>query len=288
MKIAPFWAKESYSGKDKKGKNQCFVATGWSFHSFEHAKSNALDRARKIFEIIVGGNKPNTYEDYLDQPLREEIVENISENAKQIGVITRNRYGALVLNSANVLFADVDFPVARPVGIIQAIAWLFAPSKLKQKQKTLENQTVDRVKEWAQINPSRSFRLYRTCVGLRLLFTDRLYNPVSEETSILLNELQSDLLYKKLTVRQECFRARLTPKPWRCGCKRPPVNYPWLNSGEEHKYRQWEQSYGRAVLNYNTCNFIEQLGSPVSDPEIRKTIDIHDRWTCQSDQKPLA
>jgi|FrelakmetLWP11LW_1041352.scaffolds.fasta_scaffold12288_2 hypothetical protein len=288
MKIAPFWAKESYSGTDKKGKNQRIIATGWSFYSLEHAKGNALDRARKIFEIIVGGNKPNTYADYLDRPLREEIVESVTENTKQIGLITRNRYGALVLNSANVLFADVDFPAARPMGIFQTISWLFSPSKLREKQRTLENQTIDRIKTWVQANPSRYFRLYRTCVGLRLLFTDKLYSPASDETKLLLDDLQSDSLYKRLTIKQECFRARLTPKPWRCGCKRPPVNYPWSDSNEEQKYRQWEKNYDKIVLNYKTCELMEQFGPSVSDVEIRKVIAIHDRWTCQMNQKPLA
>jgi hypothetical protein len=53
----------------------------------------------------------------------------------------------------------------------------------------------------------------------------------------------SDPLYSRLTAKQECFLARLTPKPLRCGCKRPSSLYPWDTPDQERAYRCWQAKY---------------------------------------------
>jgi hypothetical protein len=288
MKIPPFWAKETFSDTDPKGRKHSFIATGWSFTSLDEAKANAIERAKKIFDFVTNGRSPCTYEDYLDQPVREEILEEIPNSDKQIGLITRNRYGSLVLNTAQVAFVDVDFPPLYSSGLKEWIVWLFQPSKKREKQKALQDNTQQTIDDWAKKNPARGFRLYRTCAGFRLLFTDRLYIPTGPETTRLLEELGSDRLYRTLTFKQECFRARLTPKPWRCNCRRPGIYFPWATPDHEKKYRAWEQIYKKASSGYRTCDMIKQYGPHTSDRVIQKIIDIHDLRACGMPQQPLA
>ena len=100
MKIPPYWSKAQHTGKDANGRTERVVACGWSFSSLEDARTQAGVRAKRIFDLVAKGQKPNAYE-YSDRPVKEEIIRTITDGASSIALITRNRYGALVLNSAN-------------------------------------------------------------------------------------------------------------------------------------------------------------------------------------------
>jgi len=291
MNIPPYWAKERFTGPNRRGTEETFTASGWSFHSMEEARGEALSRAKRIFDLITMGKKPQEYE-YLDRPIREEIVEVVDKdqsNTSEPGlVITRNRYGALVLNASQVLFADVDCPRARPTGLWEALLWPFSSARRKRKQEALWEETVSRVEDWGRANGRRRFRLYRTHSGLRLFFVDKLYDPTSQEVTRLLSDLGSDPLYKKLTEKQQCFRARLTPKPWRCAKERPPNSYPWTDADEEEAYRRWEADYTRASEGYMTCLLMEKDAPLSGIPVIQRAISIHDQWCCREPELPLA
>ncbi|KPK86565.1 MAG: hypothetical protein AMJ81_00930 [Phycisphaerae bacterium SM23_33] len=286
MRIPQHWANESFTGQDRDGKEQTFRAWGWSFESLRAARDDALARARRIFDCLVSGRRPESYE-YLRQPLREEIVQSVQVGEKAVGVVTRNRYGALVLNSSSVLFADVDFPPARSRGLLDSLRLALSSARRAQRAQELRDATLDGVRAWVRAHP-RSCRVYRTLAGLRVLFTDRLYDPVSAETRAILAELESDALYRRLTEQQQCFRARLTPKPWRCGCKTPPNRYPWPTPQAEQAYRQWERQYAEKTRSHKTCELIEAIGVPSPAEEIQAIIRLHDGMACDRPGTMLA
>lgn len=286
MNIPPFWAKSQYQGESS-AKSDPVVAHGWSFSSLQEAKEDALARAKRVFDLLAHDQKPPLYE-YHDRPIREEILKQISDAGSPIALITRNRYGALVLNCSNVLFVDVDFPKAKPEGIIESLAWVFCSEKRTNKQQLLIQQTIRQIEEWAQNHPLHSFRLYRTREGLRLLFTDKLYDPKSTETANLFQELHADPLYAKLTQKHECFRARLTAKPWRCNCPKPPSTFPWDNPEIEKKFRQWEAMYTKCDADYKVCELIREFGSPASLSTITTILQVHDRASRIINNTPLA
>lgn len=138
--------------------------------------------------------------------------------------------------------------------------------------------TIQRVNEWAQQNPQHAFRLYRTAAGLRLLFTDDLYDATDNQTDAMLESLGSDPMYRTLTQKQESFRARLTPKPWRANCSRPPNRYPWESSSDEQAYRAWENNYAACTRDYKTAELIQVVGPESGDEEIQQIIQIHDQY----------
>ena len=133
----------------------------------------------------------------------------------------------------------------------------------------------------------RNYRLYRTLAGLRLVLTDRSYDPCAAETVQLLEELQSDPLYVRLTQNQECFRARLTPKPWRCRCAKPPATYPWTSVEKEQAQRAWEQTYAECARGYATCELLHQAGRP-GEETIARVLKVHDHHACGAAGLPLA
>jgi hypothetical protein len=286
MRIPPYWTKGHYSAEDVHGKKQKFSAWGWSFDSPEAAQEDGAARARRIFDYVTNQQKPDTY-DYLEHPLREEIVESIENGSKQTAVITRNRYGALILNCVSVCFVDIDFPVPKPLGFWAGIFSIFSSKKTETPEDT-QGDAIKQVTDWSGQNPNRSFRLYQTAAGLRLLFTDRTYDPVSSEVGDLFQTLGSDSLYQKLTLKQACFRARLTPKPWRCGCKRPPYDYPRESTEKEQIYARWLQTYESKSQAYGICRLIQTFGVDTQDEIIRDVIKKHDTYACSNSGKPLA
>lgn len=287
MRVAKYWTKGSYTGQGSHGNESTFSAWGWSLDSMAAAKDNAVARAKRIFDYLVNGTRLDTYE-YADVPMREEIVQTLRNGDKDIAIITRNGYGALVINTASVLFADVDYPRIRANGLWDALVLAFSRARREWRTAACRELTLDSIREWSRQNPGRSFRIYRTRAGLRLLFVDRLYEPKSAETSNLLKELGSDPLYNRLTSKQECFRARLTPKPWRCGCKSPPHTYPWKDVQAERSYRDWERRYAETTKAYGVCELVETCGVAAPSGEIAQIVDLHDRMACGGSRKELA
>lgn len=287
MKIPPYWAKSRYEGTDPQGRSHAFVACGWSFSSLREAEKEGAARARRIFDLITRGQTPDRYE-YHDRPIKEEILNEVSDGGSPIAVITRNRYGALVLNCRNVLFVDVDFPKPKPTGFVEALLMMFSRSKRDARRQAVVQETIGQVEEWARRNPPHTFRLYRTKEGLRLLFTGKLYDPTSPETASILRELGADPLYVKLTEKQECFRARLTSKPWRCGCPRPPSTFPWDDARSESEFRQWEAAYSRRDAEYKVCELIAEFGDGPLIAPLKTIVDLHDRSSRIEASAPLA
>ncbi|MEW6078222.1 MAG: hypothetical protein AB1724_10445 [Thermodesulfobacteriota bacterium] len=287
MKIPPYWARARYEGRDRQGDFRQYVACGWSFSSLLEARNQASARVKRIFELFSAGQKPDFYE-YHDRPIKEEIIEEIKDAGEPVAVITRNRYGALVLNCANALFVDVDFPKPSLSGLLSNIVWAFRRRRGQVEAPGSNVAGIRKVEAWAGRNPGRGFRLYRTKEGLRLLFTDRLYDPASEETAAILAELEADPLYVRLTQKQECFRARLTVKPWRCGIPRPPSAFPWDSPKEEAVFRQWEADYTRRDAEFKVCELIRAFGPPAKIGALKTIVDVHDRGAKINANAPLA
>jgi hypothetical protein len=288
MLIPKFWEQANYGGRDKEGKDVAFSVWGWSCESAADAKELATERAKRAFDWWVNGGQRRDAYDYLDQPLREEIVDTLRCGDEETAVITRNRYGALVLNSASVCFVDVDFPNVQSSGFLDALKLMFSKQLRDQRREALRAATLDKVKSWAANNSRRAFRLYRTAAGYRLLFTDALYEPTSDNVRRLLDELGSDTLYRRLTEKQGCFRARLTAKPWRVGYKKPPNRYPWKDADAEIKYRKWQQGYETKCGGYGICELVEVFGKPCGHEKISAVVALHDKHTCTKTAVSLA
>jgi hypothetical protein len=285
MKFPVYWIKVTHTGMNPEGKKMTVDAYGWSSISRENARLMGEKRAKRAFEAI-GREKRKDYE-YHDAPFREEVVRKIDAGGTEIGVISRNRYGALVLNTSGVLFADIDFPQIKSDGFVDALLSAFSSKRRMDKQKRQEALILDRLESWWLNHKSCSFRAYQTHSGFRIMFTDTVYDPKSSETKEILQALGSDPLYEKLTEKQECFRARLTPKPWRCGIRRPPNEFPWETRDAEDKYRQWEKAYHDKCTGYGTCILVKEYGSPAKDLTVSTILKLHDSLTLHQG-KPLA
>lgn len=273
MRIPRYWSRATHSD----GGSNPVTALGWSFESQAEADRAAKERAAKAF-ANRRDREMRSYP-YGERLLCEEIVKELDG-----GAITRNRYGALVLNTAQLFFADIDTPDVRPRGLIDSVRSLFGGRAAREQEA--RDQTRKRVEEWLSRRQIQAFRLYRTAAGLRLMLLDRAYAPDDSTTVRILEELGSDERYRLLTRSQQCFRARLTPKPWRCGCRRPPTVYPWSCRELETKQRDWEREYGARCADYGVCELLNSAGE-ADDVELTRLVRLHDQHALCAG-KPLA
>lgn len=140
------------------------------------------------------------------------IYEARTQDYDLVFTITKNSYGVKVINAAEVLFADIDCFINDFTDISEkSLPWGMPRIELSNETRlTILNNIHAIANEY-----DLKFRIYETKNGFRLLETTRLWSPYGRETQVLLGQLGSDHLFNKLCFTQNCFRARLEPKPWR-------------------------------------------------------------------------
>jgi hypothetical protein len=253
----------------------------WSEISLEDAQQQADSRLMELAQLLQAGTPLDRYA-YSDRLLREQIVQTIRPNAV---VLTRNLYGAVVLNTSNAMFIDIDFAAQNPTPSGSLLGRLFGRSTAAPGPQEL---AVQRIRQWTSQRRDLGLRVYRTFAGLRCLVTTRTFDPKRSETIDLLRDVGSDPLYIRLCQAQARFRARLSPKPWRCGLRPPPVRYPWTRPQDELRFRQWQLTYEQSIQGYGVCTLLDRLGSTAVHSEIAPIIALHDQFACKQPAYPLA
>lgn len=275
MNFPQFWAR---------GKSQGFAVWRWSVQSLAEAQALANDAAQKLAERFRDGNFPPKGGGYYpDRPFREQILREIkNETGEVAAVVTRNGYGCQVLNAARVMFVDIDLPEPKRPGFLEKFFRkpALAPPPLAE--------ALARVENWTRSHPDWGWRIYRTRAGLRLLATQGVVAADSETADRVFAALGADPLYGKLCKAQKCFRARLTPKPWRCGIRRKPERWPWLAAKQEARFQKWDAHYQSLAANWATCEFIRQIGNPAVHPEVQLILNHHDAPTRAGSKLQLA
>jgi hypothetical protein len=128
--------------------------------------------------------------------------------------------------------------------------------------------------------PAWSVRLYRTPNGLRLLATHRRFEPSDPEVRAFFQAVGADPIYVRMCNHQQCFRARLTAKPWRIGISdhmrpRPGV---WPVAPDRMELRAaWIADYEKKALQFASCRYIESLGAGLVHERLRPVVELHDR-----------
>ncbi len=291
MQIPHFWKKASAPVMDHKGRQFYIARWGWSDTSFEEAFQKARELAQSTAEKLTRRGRlsgSHSY-GYGDRPLREEIIQEYSssDGSDPLAVVTRNAQGCLVLNTPFVAFIDVDLPKPpSSTGLFGLMRRLFGRKQspdIEPPEVTAQN----RLTEWLAESSDRGVRVYRTPGGLRYLVTHEPLNPEEEETYTMMNALGGDPLYIRLCRSHRCYRARLSPKPWRLGLRKPQGRYP-RKEKEENKFKQWLSKYESAIKGHAACQFVSQMGNEAIHPEISQWVEVHDEMSGAHSGLPLA
>jgi hypothetical protein len=288
MKIPKFWARATAETTTPRGAPVRFSCWRSSDTSEAVAHQSALAAARRILDAMLRGKVLDRYE-YGVMPLREEVVKQVAgADGRILAVLTRNGYGSVVLNTERVMFVDIDFPEK---SLADAGKSLFK-GLFGRKQKSPDDEKQERaraaVDRFIAANPAWGMRLYRTFAGLRAIVTHDVIDPRTTAALDVLAQLGSDPLYVKLCKAQECFRARLTPKPWRCGCTPNPLRHPITDAKLLVWYERWKEDYETRQAQFATCRFLGPLGNPFVHPEAEQIVELHDFATRSDGALPLA
>ena len=243
MHFPKFWAR---------GEKDSARVWRWSDVSVEDAQQQADQRAIELAKIFAEQGRRFDKYSYGSRPLREEIVEQTDGV-----VISRNIYGALVLNAANAMFVDIDFG--------------------EESTPERDKAALERGRAWAARH-GVTMRAYRTYAGQRWLVTSASFDP--KTSTPMLQDAGSDPLYVKLCVTQASFRARLTPKPWRLGMRPPRARFPFTSQDDEADFRIWQAGYERKSAGYVACKLLETVGNAPVAADVAAVVEQHDRMGC--------
>ncbi|TVS19504.1 MAG: hypothetical protein EA424_08260 [Planctomycetaceae bacterium] len=288
MKIPKYWAKATLQETDVDGHKITFSCWRWADDSQTQAEQAARAAATRAIANLLGGVRLDRYE-YGQCPLREQVLNQVcGADGNPMIAVTRNRYGAIVLNAARAAFIDLDFPPISAVGQVSRLfAWLLGKPKVSF-QTQHESEIRNQIEQFIASRPKLGFRIYRTYAGMRALATSGLFNPTASETIEMLKQLNADPLYIRLCRGQGCFRARLSPKPWRCSCQPNRVAWPWEDEDARVRFERWEANYAASQKRYATCRFVAAVGNPQIHPELSSMIQLHDQATRCHENLPLA
>jgi hypothetical protein len=288
MRIPQYWAKATAAEPDERGKPRSFSCWRSSDTSQQDAHESALAAATRILRSYLSGKKLDRY-GYGEAPLREEVVQRFTDpTGETTAAVTRNGYGALVLSTERVMFVDVDFPPVAPGAELRRLVGSLFGRKQPSPTPGPEAAARDRIKAFVRGNPEWSARVYRTHSGLRLLATHALFDPAAQTTTADFEALGADPLYTRLCKAQGSFRARLTPKPWRCGQRQSPVAWPRETTDEQARFESWQADYTKLQANFATCRFLETLGDGAIHPDTHTAVEVHDHVTRCAEQLELA
>jgi hypothetical protein len=282
MKLLKYWLEETRPLR-------CMGASGESFEcnfrvvvGSNVSESDAKDRLEAIFaELAEWEMRGGRYSEediaehrrrlrelhgwFEDGEYARPICEPVVHEQDSFNVVTRNRYGAEVLNSEDTCFIDIDH-VRRTVGELLRGFWggaRTAEDVLKARMEALHSRSG---------NADLGFRLYKTAAGFRLAVEGRNLKPGGQRAQELMRIFDADRLYVSLCASQQCYRARLTPKPWRIGMRR--------YSGDA----SWVGDYDSRRRDYAVCRLVCAKGIRMDSPAIA----LHDEKTLRESDLPLA
>jgi len=276
MNFPPFWAR---------GCSGDFFCWRWSFNSVAEAQSLADQAAQQLAERFAHGDFPPKHGGYYpNRPFREPVLQEIKNDAGETAaVVTRNSYGCLVLNTARVMFVDVDLPEPKPAGLFKKLFGGTAAAPV-----VTQDGAIAKVENWTRNNPDWGWRIYRTRAGLRLLATHALFDPEAAASDGVFDALGADPLYRQLCKAQKCYRARLTPKPWRCGVRHKPERWPFPDARAEKHFQKWDAQYQSFAAGWATCEFVKKIGNNEVHPAVQPILSVHDQMTRVESKSKLA
>ncbi len=278
MRFPRWWFKAIHPG-DAGGSAHPVEAWGWGDDEVV-ARAEASTRLRRILDRIAAGERLPSGYGYGTRPIREAVLEVVAgpEDAPD-AVITRNQYGALVLNTTRLAFVDVDVP--EPT-LGETLGRLFGRTPVSETIRQQIRQGLAR-SGWGG-----TFRLYRTAGGYRVLATDREFRPGNADTAALMTAVGADPAYVNLCRVQQSFRARLTPKPWRCGVHRPPVGLLPGDIDNHQACERWVGEYDATCSRHATCRYLETIGTGRTAEWAAPLVAVHDTRTRADTMWPLA
>lgn len=142
MNFPQFWSR---------GSSGDFSCWRWSSQSLAEAQSLASQAAQQLADRFRAGDYPPKHGGYYpNRPFREQVLHEIKNDAGETAaVVTRNSYGCQVLNTARVMFVDIDLPEPKPSGGF--LKKLFGKPDVAPSSNP-QSEAMTRIENWTRNN----------------------------------------------------------------------------------------------------------------------------------------
>ena len=250
MKYFQYWIEEKFKITIDNKTEEIKILTG-SNTSKEAAAKDASIQAQKIEQRIAERRPKEQYD--------SAIKEHVSEIIDEANIITICRYGAKILNTNQYTILDMD---DYPVDFLDLFKSL---NKMTKKERI-----VFKFEQKIQRLPllGNDFRIYETTKGIRVI-GKKYIDPTQKKHSAIMRKLNVDWLYIQLSKKQNCYRARLSPKPYRMRIKTIKIRTPL--DCEQQAYIDWSNEYEQNADNFSVVKLVKTIGKDFStDPVIKK------------------
>ena len=281
MKIWRYWVSETRPLTSVSASGSSCVCNFRVTAGSDRSEEEARARLEDIFQELANWNarqcgdedvaehrrRLNELHGYFeDGEYARPICERVLSELDSCNVVTRNRYGAEVLNSSDTCFVDIDH-VRRTFGEVVR-GWVGGPVRPEDVLTARIEALLSRAE-----NRDLGFRLYKTRAGWRLIVDGEGLEPGSPRMRSLFKLFNADYTYERLCISQQCYRARLTPKPWRIGMQRFAEEDP-----------SWLERYESAREGHAVCRFVCERGRS----RFGSAVQYHDERTGAAESLPLG
>ena len=221
-------------------------------NQFRHTQIYAPTSQSYIKGFVHEPNSISTYRGDETEPVVD--AEDLYQLDKGQAWLSVNHYNAIILNTRNMLIADVDFGDGR----LNRFAGAKDCDEVLANLGELHLLDEERMRFSNFSFADQTYHVYRTHSGCRVICisTPVHWEEMGWAAERFMRFLGADPEYVQLCGIQKCYRARLTPKPWRCG----DVNH--------------------------VCRFEETVGSSEVHPDLKEQLQLHDEMTLrESDEE---
>jgi len=151
--------------------------------------------------------------------------------------------------------------------------------------------TIAKVEEWCGSRRDWLVAVYETPGGARVLPLHAPFDAADEATYEFMVHLGADPLYVRMCRLQKCFRARLSPEPWRAGVPNHfPAGGTWpvRDPAKLERRAAWIRNYDERAAEYAACRAADTVGRGRSDPVIERIRRLHDERSGADSQREIA
>lgn len=298
MRFPPYWHRaalrdDSLPGLRGHAEAPVFYGHGWSFDSPAGARAMAVEKAQRVRDFITRrqGEWPAHTWDYYPgdgDVIREVVLERSIEGAEIEWAVTRNSYGAEVLNVDGLGILDIDVRPSRRVlpewGPGAFFRRLLGRPARPPEPADPTSAILARLRTTLDAQPVGG-RVYRTAGGFRVVFTSEPLHYDDPRLVALLEATGADPRYAAMCRQQRCCRARLTPKSWRLGLRAPRwTPRPWTEP-DRWEPSDWLARYAEVCAGHAVAREVHRFGPSLTHGALEAPIAVHERCV---GERPLA
>lgn len=264
MRTNRFWIKTTRRITIERDVKEISILAGSNI-SISDAENVADEIHRRIQNRIDAKQRTQEYE--------STIKEWVSEKLDEDNVVTVNRYGAQVLNTTQYTILDLDDV---PFHFLD----IFGRTRRRDKKSLILERFKKKLAKSDTLGSD--IRIYETTKGLRIIC--KCYIPPKTVRFLnLMCRFTVDSIYAMLCIKQDCYRARLTPKPYRIHQDKFRIQTPL--DCETEAFRTWNAQYIQKSKAYSVTKLVEAIGSDLSSDRV---VAYHDRICNCASENPLA